>query len=74
MSHFVIFFQILETLSRRLELVDDPLLLRISAMTTGGKPQVPYALHQERADVHGDGVGVGLEFLELLLVLVWCWC
>lgn len=32
--------QILETLSMRLELVDDPLLLRISAMTTGGKPQV----------------------------------
>ena len=32
--------QILETLCRRLEMVDDPLLLRLSAMTTGGKAQV----------------------------------
>eukprot|EP00904_Undaria_pinnatifida_P003587 jgi/Undpi1/13229/HiC_scaffold_8.g02891.m1 len=31
--------EILETLCRRLEMVDDPLLLRLSAMTTGGKAQ-----------------------------------
>lgn len=32
--------EILETLCQRLEMVDDPLLLRVSPMAPGGKPQV----------------------------------